>query len=338
MTLTGISVAGTGFESASGGAVAFDPDANVFTSAPLRLTEYGMTLGPLELLVYEDTQVDLARAELMPGRTDSLFREPDDEVSPLSAGLFAAGLGTTSIAEQRTTDDDPPDESSLSRRDVLRAATSATGLAALGTAAAQEEPFPVFELDIQRNPGGFRLRIDELVEAVLPANQTYSVVANGTEIDTFLGDGRDGVTIGRGLTGRVSIHTEPDTTLYENIRALVDDSVLEYEFNFQTPAAGYEPATELEITAHPVVVAALQDAGANESTAALEDTQIPHRAEDGDADVGWYAVTDPDNGPPQVTYHVGTQAPEASVFTVRMRVSRVDELLADANHRVEALT
>jgi len=310
-------IAGT-ITSADGGDLEIEPDNPMVAPGAIQMTDYGAAFGPLELIAYPESTVTVGGLEFVAERGffDGLFGSGD------SGGLFGAAalIGATEHND------------AIDRRDALKA------MAGLGTVAALSAPARAdtatrtqAQFSVTDNPAGLRVRVRDRTEAYLPTDTSYYVYVNSAEYSQFTAANTQSYgDVLPELTGTVVVGPEGSGGSF--LERLTADTARTYEGLTLTRTDGSvvddvattDTGTKLTVTNNDVMVEAAQQAGAGETTMAINGESIPHRHESADDAVGYYQFQDG-----AVQYVVGSDAPSGQTATLALYVDRVDELLDD---------
>lgn len=303
-----------------GGDLEIDPDNPMEAPGGIQMTDYGAAFGPLELIAYPGSEAAVGGLEFQAERGffDGLFG------SESSGGLFgAAGLIAATEHDER-----------VDRRDALKVLAglgAVAGLTASRVRAAMLTRTQA-QFSLTKNPAGLRTRVGGRVEDYLPSDTRYYTYVNGAEYSQFAAANTESYgDILPELSGTVVIG--PEGSGGSLIERLTAETAQSYEGLTLTTGDGAvvedvattDAGTELTVTTNDIMVEAAQDAGASETTLAINGTSIPHRHESTDSSAGRYLFED--GG---IRYVVGSDPPSGQTATLALFVSRIDELLDDA--------
>lgn len=317
-----------------GAVVAFSPDdaGEVVVSgraeSPIAhdVAPDAVLFGPLEIQVPADDRLRIG--------SFSFRRRPSTVLDSLRSSLpFGAVAATVPFfGALGASEADLEGEPAYTRRQLLLASAAAVGaggaVSASSTpaAASQQAPLVVGEFDeVENNPRGFSIVLRDRVQDILPADQSYTVRADGIEVASFSAD-RPRATIPAGVDGVVSIHGPGRFDTINEIRQLTTIwDPREYAVDLPQPATEYDAGETVAVTSERALVDPLTENGPDRTVVTLGGRSLAHESESR-TDTGAWRVK---NG--RIQYLVGESPPDAATLHIAAGVSRGREYRDDAS-------
>lgn len=277
-----------------------------------RVGNYGVGFGPLRLTPWADSTVVIDDLE---------FAQAD------SSWLGVLSTGGAMAALAASTDDEPidPDQLEVSRRGLLLATGAGLGALTLGTgtARADDDRHNVATFDLETNPRGLNIAVDDLVADYLPADHEFYVELEGTAKGSFEA-GDESLTINPGLEGHVQVQSDDALSFVQQVIAnWTADDELEYSFNpVDEPFSEQTVGDTIRLSSQPVLVEPVALADPSEVAIDINGTAIPH-ADNGTAAVGNWWIRDGR----ELVYDVGENSPDSTLVEVRVNIGRLERLL-----------
>lgn len=277
-----------------------------------RVGNYGVGFGPLRLTPWADSTVVI----------------DDLEFTQADAGWFnvlSAGGATAAATLAASSTDDPidPDRLETSRRSLLLAA--GVGLATLGVGAGvasadDEDRHNVATFDLETNPRGLNIAVDDLVAEYLPADHEFFVDVNGTAQGSFKA-GEESLTINPGIEGEVEVQSDDALSFVQRVIAnYTAEDELEYSFNpVDEPFSEQTVGDTIQLSEQPVLVDPIEFVDPSEVAIDINDTAIPH-ADNGTSEKGNWWIRDGR----ELVYDVGEDSPDSTLVEVRINIGRLE--------------
>lgn len=298
------------------GDVHLAPGNQFLMGAPVREPPNAVSFGALSFAIPEGENLRLDKFEYR--YRDGSILDDGGWLPFLSGGLVAAGGA------------EPDEDFSMSRRRVLMATGAAIGGGAMSmsqAAAADSRTLSIAEFSIESKSPQFELMLADDVAAVLPADQTYSVLADGVQIGE-LSPEKPSMSVPPGTRGEMSVLTEADMSRWQKVKSRLfggPDEEQTFDLSLSKRASTFAEDETVTITDRAAVVIAIGDEG-DDTALSIGGESIPHRDEDTDEDVGFYAV---ENG--SLVYIAGTDPPDGTRVTLRAGIGRLSELKDDVS-------
>lgn len=307
----------TGFDSPRGGIVRAG-EGDILPPELVAITPTGTAFGPIYLGVPDDEIVTVESLSFGPGE--------DSSVLPILGG--AGVLAATNTKRQRE-QTDRPEEKITTRRGAMALLATAIGVAAAGTASADDDDLitlQVATLDISGLSGPLSIRVLNVVDEVLPPTTDLFVDARETRVGEIASPD-EGVLLPETTDGEIRIYLE-DTIgnlaqLFAWIRSLLPtqgDMAVEYKRELPQNASEYEEGEFVRMTELPGIVDAVAAGETHETILQVGNTQIPHDEDTGENDErGSYRVFDE-----ALVYVAGSNPPAASEWTIRTQLGLIE--------------